>query len=279
MSNNPLSQYFRQPAVHIRLPSGGKFYPKGTLEVTANGEYGVLPMTTMDEITYRTPDALFNGSAVTSVIQSCVPNIRDAWVMPSVDIDAVLVGIRIATYGHEMEITTQCPSCNTESDYGVDLRRVLDRIQPADYNEPLILDQLQVYLRPMTYRQINTNSMMQFEDQKTLQMLQDSSTSDQEKLTRLNEVLKKITTMTTQALAQSIMMVKTPDGASVTDAAHITEWLANCDRTTFATIRDHIVRTKQMAEIQPLSMTCGNCSHQYSQAYTLDMSNFFGAAS
>ena len=279
MSNNPLSQYFRQPAIHIRLPSGGKFYPRGALEVTANGEYGVLPMTTMDEITYRTPDALFNGSAVTAVIQSCVPNIRDAWAMPSIDVDAVLVGIRIATYGHDMDISTQCPSCNNEADYSVDLRRVLDRLETTDYSLPLKINGLEVFLRPMTYRQINANSMTQFEDQKTLQMLQNGDTSDEEKLVRLNEVLKKITSMTTQALSQSIMLVKTPDGSSVTEAAHITEWLANCDRNTFNEIREHIIAAKQKSELQPLDMTCQNCQHKYRQAYTLDMSNFFADAS
>ena len=81
-SNNPLRQYFRQPAIYVRLPSAGQFYPPGALTIPANGEIPVLPMTAIDEITYRTPDALFNGSAVVSVIQSCVPSIKDAWQMP-----------------------------------------------------------------------------------------------------------------------------------------------------------------------------------------------------
>ena len=87
MDNNPLKQYFRQPAIFIQLPSQGKFYKDGALVPTANGEYPVLPMTTLDEITYRTPDALFNGTAVANVIESCVPNIRDAWAMPGMDVD------------------------------------------------------------------------------------------------------------------------------------------------------------------------------------------------
>ena len=104
LPNNPLTQYFRQPAIYIRLPSQGKFYPNGSLNMPPNGELPVLPMTSVDEITYRTPDALFNGSATVSVIKSCVPNIRDPWVMPSADMDAVLVGIRIASYGHDMDM-------------------------------------------------------------------------------------------------------------------------------------------------------------------------------
>jgi hypothetical protein len=62
LPNNPLTQYFRQPAIYIRLPSQGKFYPPSALNMPPNGELPILPMTSNDEITYRTPDALFNRS-------------------------------------------------------------------------------------------------------------------------------------------------------------------------------------------------------------------------
>jgi hypothetical protein len=278
MNSNPLSQYFRQPAIYIKLPSNGKFYPPGAIETTVNGEYPVLPMTTLDEITYRTPDSLFNGTAVVSVIQSCVPNIKDAWHMPGMDIDTVLVAIRIATYGHELDVTTECPACTTEADYGVDLRRVLDGIKSPDYENSLKLGDLEIFFHPMSYKQMNDNSMTQFEEQKTLQMLQASDETDAVKLTQLGDVLKKITTITTLALAQNIALVKTPQ-AQVSDPAHIGEWLSNCDRSMYAKIRDHIIDTKRRGELQPLNITCDNCQHTYDQPFTLDMSNFFGAAS
>ena len=98
-TNNPLRQYFRQPAIYIKLPSQGKYYPPGTLNSSVTGEYPVYPMTAIDEITYRTPDAMFNGQATVNVIQSCVPDIKDAWQMPAIDMDTVLVAIRIASAG------------------------------------------------------------------------------------------------------------------------------------------------------------------------------------
>lgn len=278
MDSNPLKQYFRQPAIYIKLPSEGRYYAAGALETTPNGEYPVLPMTTLDEITYRTPDALFNGSAVPAVIQSCVPNIKDAWGMPAMDIDTVLIAIRIATYGHEMPITTKCPACETEADYGVDLRKTLDSIGRPDYNQSLDMGDLKIVLKPMTYKQITANSMAQFEDQKTMQMLQDDSIDDQTRATKLGEILKKITAMTTHALAENIAVIVTPQ-AQVTDPKHISEWLANCDRAMFTKVRDHILNVKASAELQPLKVKCGNCGHEYSQAFTLDMSNFFEDAS
>lgn len=275
---NPLSQYFRQPAIYIRLPSDGKFYPPGAFETTENGEYPVLPMTTLDEITYRTPDSLFNGSAVVSVIQSCMPNIKDAWKMPGMDIDTVLVAIRIATYGHELDISTECPSCENVADYAIDLRTVVDNIKSPAFGKQLLIGDLEIFLKPMSYRQMNENSMVQFEEQKSLQMLQDQNADDATKVLHIGEVLRKITTVTTKALAQNIGLIKTPQ-AQVTDINHIFEFLSNCDRTVFGKVRDYIIENKQVAEIQPLKIQCGNCNHEYQQAITLDMSNFFGAAS
>ena len=36
----------------------------------------VLPMSTRDEITINTPDALMNGQGVVDMIHSCCPNIK-----------------------------------------------------------------------------------------------------------------------------------------------------------------------------------------------------------
>jgi bacterioferritin-associated ferredoxin len=130
----------------------------------------------------------------------------------------------------------------------------------------------------MSYRQMNENSMVQFEEQKSLQMLQDQNADDATKVLHIGEVLRKITTVTTKALAQNIGLIKTPQ-AQVSDINHIFEFLSNCDRTVFGKVRDYIIENKQVAEIQPLKIQCGNCNHEYQQAITLDMSNFFGAAS
>jgi len=130
---NPLKRFFRQPAIYIKLPSGGQHWAPDSLEMPQNGELAVYPMTAMDEITYRTADALFNGSAVVNVIQSCIPAIKNAWHIPSIDVDTILVGIRIASYGHEMQFDSDCPHCQNENTFGLDLRTVMDGIRSPDY--------------------------------------------------------------------------------------------------------------------------------------------------
>lgn len=278
MSNNPLTQYFRQPAVYIKLPSGGKYYPEGAIAMPANQELPVYPMTAIDEITYRTPDALFNGNAVINVIKSCIPAIRDPWSIPAMDVDTILVAIRMASYGSTMEITTTCPHCSNEADYGIDLRQMLENMKSPDYNVPVVDGDLEIYFKPMSYKDLNDNNQRQFEEQKILQILPDANIPDDQRMSALSAALMKITEITVSALAQSVAAVKTPN-TLVSEPEHIEDMLKNCDRRLFAKIRDHIVNTKLSAEIQPLKISCGACAREYQQAITLDMTSFFADAS
>jgi hypothetical protein len=278
MSNNPLSQYFRQPSIYVKLPSGGQHYADGAIDMPANGELPVYPMTAIDEITYRTPDALFNGNAVTNVIKSCVPAIRDPWAIPAMDVDSILVAIRIASYGHNMEMSTTCPHCENEADYGLDLRTILEQIKTPDYSKPIIAGDLQIFFKPMTYKHLNDNNQKQFEEQKLLQVLPDSDMPDTDKMTAMSAALVKITHITIDALSQSVAAVKTPDGL-VSEPGFIEEMLKNCDRRLFAQIRDHIINVKSQAEIQPIKLKCSACEKEYQQAVTLDMTSFFEDAS
>ena len=68
---NPLSKQFRRPSLYFKLPSGGKFYQPGAIDLPDNKELPVYPMTAIDEITSKTPDALYNGTAVVDIIKSC----------------------------------------------------------------------------------------------------------------------------------------------------------------------------------------------------------------
>ena len=277
-SNNPLRQYFRQPAIYVRLPSQGKFYPDGAILMPPNGELPILPMTAIDEITYRTPDALFNGSAVINVIESCVPNIKNAWAVPSIDIDTLLIAIRIASYGNDMDFSSTCPNCNETADRTVDMRSLLDGIKSPDYDKPIMQGDMTIYFQPMTFKDLNENNQMQFEEQKILNMLPDDQVTDETKITALGEALKKITQVTVSALAQSIKAINTPGGL-VNEPEYIHEFLQNCDRVLFNRIRDHIITVKQSSEIRPVKLECPDCKHNYEQQLTLDMTSFFGAAS
>jgi hypothetical protein len=276
--SNPLSQYFRQPSIYIRLPSGGQNYPAGTLNMPANGELPVYPMTAIDEITYRTPDALFNGQATVNVIQSCVPNIRDAWSVPGIDLDTILIAIRIASYGHDLEFATTCPSCQDTGERTIDLRTMLDALRAPDYSAHIAHGDLEIYFRPLSYKNLNDNSALQYEQQKLLQIIPDSTISEADKMSALNQAFRQLTEITVRSLAISIVTIKTPQ-ALVKEPAFIEEFLKNCDRDLFNQIRDHVLQLREQSELQPLKLECTACNHRYEQMLTLDMASFFAPAS
>lgn len=277
-STNPLRQFFRQPAVYLRLPSGGNFWPADSLTMPANGELPVFPMTAIDEITYRTPDALFNGQAVINVVQSCIPDIKNAWHIPSQDFNAIMVAIRIASYGSQMDLVTTCPKCDTEGEFGLDLQTVLDRLRSPDYTHPVSAGPLEISFRPIDFQQQNAISSEQFENQRLLQVLPESDLEESEKIKRITELMFRIQKLTTRVVAMGIASVRTPS-ALVTEPEFIQEFLENCDRDMYNAIRDEAVNLRQSAELAPLPVKCGNCGHEHAQTLNLDQASFFVPAS
>ena len=137
---------------------------------------------------------------------------------------------------------------------------------------------MEIYFKPLNYKNLNDNNQMQFDNQKILQILPDSSIPESEKMIALGEALKKITDITVGALSQSISAIKTPQ-ALVSEPEFINEFLKNCDRALFKQIRDRIIDLKVQSEMQPLKLVCPECENKYEQAITLDMASFFESAS
>jgi hypothetical protein len=270
---NPLRQYFRRPALYLTLPSKGKFYPEGALEMPENGELAVYPMTAIDEITSKTPDALFNGNAVPDIIKSCVPGIKDPWAVPSVDMDAILVAIRAATNGNDLEISSTCPKCEEESKYNVNLGFLLSSIKASDYNEVFPMGELTLKFKPLNYTQVNDGNMGQFLIQREINSLE-GITDNTERSKVSGEIMKKLTQMNVELISSVIESITIPNEV-VTSREFITEFLNGCDRATYEKIRQHVLKLRDSSNIKPQHIKCVSCSHEYDQALVLNVSDFF----
>ena len=170
-NQNPLVGYFRKPEVYIALPSQGKYYKQGVLDLPPNGELGIYPMTARDELVLKTPDALLNGASTVEVIRSCVPAISDPWQVPSIDMDALLIAVRIATYGEQMDITIGCPKCQTKNDFGIDLTHLMDETKNWKFDDLLEVGDLKITFQPLNYKEINAESLRNFEESKIMKIV------------------------------------------------------------------------------------------------------------
>lgn len=274
MDNNPLKQYFRRPSVYMKLPSNGQGYPKGTLDMPETGELPVYPMTAIDEITSRTPDALFNGTAVADLISSCVPNIKDPWSVPNIDLDAILVAIKAASSSSgEMDLETACPSCNESSTYKVNLAAILTSISSPDYSKELSVGDLKIKLKSISYKEVNEAGMRQFEFQRVASQI-DAIESEDDRNKLMRDSLQKVTELTMDLLCSSIEYIQTPT-IKVDQKDFILDFLKNCDRNVYVSVRERSYELRQASEIKPMKITCGSCEHEYEQAITLNPTDFF----
>ena len=275
---NPLAGYFRQPKIYIRLPSQGKFYADGSLDISDNGEYPVYAMTAKDELMFKTPDALLSGQSTVEVIRSCIPAITDPWQMPSIDLDTALIAIRIATYGENMEISTVCPSCETDNSYEMNLVEWLTSISKFNYQETLPVEQLILHLRPYSYQEITKTNLKSFEQQRIFNVINDDNLSDEQKVEMFGKSFVKLTQLTVDIIAGWIRQIDTPEG-SVSDQQMIKEFIDNSPKEVFDSISKHVSSMKDKIELKPLNAKCSNCSHEFIVPITIDQSNFFDVRS
>jgi hypothetical protein len=283
---NPLLGYMRQPKIYVRLPSNGLFWDRDSIDMPENSEFPVYSMTAKDELTFKTPDALMNGQAVVDVIQSCIPNIKDAWRCPGIDVDLILVAIRIATYGSLMTISHQVPGTDETVDHQIDLTAVLDQIlSTSQWNETVeISPGIICGVKPLSYRLMTDVSIRTFESKKTIQSIADSDLTDEQKLELFNQGISKLTDLTVEMIAQSVFYVKTPDNF-VEDKTFIQEFIQNADAGLIQKIQDLINENKKTVGILPLTVHAteeqilAGAPDSYELPVTMDNSNFFDQGS
>ena len=276
--SSPLSAYYRQPKVYVSLPSGGSFYPEGALDKSDDGKYAVYSMTAKDELMFKTPDALLSGQSTVAVINSCIPSIKDPWHMPTIDLDAVLVAIRISTYGEEMDIDTNCPKCKEEQRYGFNLTKYLDELAQFKYVDSFQVGELTFHIRPYTYKEFTKRTLARIEQEKIFNIINNNDMSDEEKVDRFGVSFVKLTELTVESIADVVKQIDTPQG-SETDPVEIRNFIINANKDIFETLSQSLNAMKAQLDLKVKNATCDKCEHKFDITVTMDQANFFGARS
>ena len=274
-TQNPLAKHFRQPAIYTPIPSKGRFWPDGDIDIPVNGEIAVYPMTTKDELSLRTPDALMNGAGMVEVIQSCCPSIKNAWNMPTIDVDAILISIRIASYGHEMDVDANCPECKEANRYSIDLRTVLASIQPVDYDTPEEINGLKFFLKPQTFKNSNDIGNITFEEQKIMQTLSNENIADEDKARIVATQLKRMTNMTDDILTSGTRCIVTEEGIEVSNPEHMKEFYQNADSKIVRILQKRLEKIADESSIKPHQVKCTSCNHEFTMKIDFNFSSFF----
>jgi hypothetical protein len=220
--------------------------------MTETGEFPVFSMTAKDELLLKIPDALMNGQAIVDVVQHCIPNIKNAWAIPSIDIDVILIAIRLATYGEKMTTPLSFGE-DIEMEHIIDLRTVMDTLMNQISWNPVvsITDDLTVFVKPLTYKQMTEAALQTFETQKIMQIANDDKMAEEDKLRLFKESFKKLTDATVGTVGAGIFRIDSSQG-STDNPNYIREFVDNIDKDIFNTIQNHLEAMKDQNVIKPI---------------------------
>jgi hypothetical protein len=272
MANNPLQQFFRQPKIYISLPSHGVYNKPGTFsgDVERLAVYG---MTGMDEIMLKTPDALLSGESTAKVMQSCCPGIADPWDLSLLDTDLILTAIRVATFGSEFIVEKTCTNCGTENEFSLDLSNLIDFFSKCSYENKLVLQDLVVTTKPLTYQQSTDFSIKNFQLQQKLRQVS-TITDETEQRKLMNTTIAELAVLRNDLFVANIESVTAGDTV-VSERAFISEWLENVDRSVVNAVKDHLEKNKNNWTPPMHTVKCESCGHEDRLTIDLDQSSFF----
>ncbi len=235
------------PVADVPLPSRGLVYTAGPLHNAEN--VAIKAMTAKEEDLLMNRTLVRRGTVITELIKACVldPDI-DVNDMISGDRNALMVAIRITGYGADYSVKIDCPKCETNQDFEINLTSL--PIKELNLSAMVQVEQFTNEFRfmlPMTKRSVTYKFLTGKEEEK---ILQDMEAKKKKGIVQENLI--------TTRLINSVMSI---DGN--TDRDFIVRFCTNMPA------RDSLALRKHIDENEPgVTMThefmCKNsqCGHQ-----------------
>ncbi|MEM2159562.1 MAG: hypothetical protein QXN55_01255 [Candidatus Nitrosotenuis sp.] len=258
LSTNPLLAKVKLPGRVFQLPSRGTMYNGSELAPNVvNGEIHVHPMSALDEIVIKNPDLLFNGSAIETVLKTCIPDILKPHDLFARDVDAVMLFLRLVTYGNNYELHRihTCDDAKSHS-YVVDLEQ---QIQTMEYLDPTVVtDQYTVQLdndqhvviQPVRYRHLL-------------------------EIVKLNESKKEFSADDIQKtlMMNLLNIIKSVDG--IEDKKMIRDWLKIIPAPFINKITTSVENTNAWGPKLEVMLECRDCGESFNAEIPINPVSFF----
>jgi hypothetical protein len=169
------------------------------------------------------------------------------------------------------------------SEYQVDLRRLVDQLQNQITwtSEVPINEDLTVYVRPINYKTMTSSALQTFETQKIIQLVNDDSVTEENKIVAFKESFAKLNQLTIGIINDSVYHIESSQG-STSDPKFINEFLTNTDKEIFDKIKKHIETLRENNTAKPMVIdttaemrAAGVVEDQITVPIQFDPSNFF----
>lgn len=282
---NPLQNFFRKPKLSVLLPSRGRWYPKNTL---TKPTVDIYPMTAADDLRFKTNEVLLNASAISELIQSCIPDIADPEQMPVLDLDVLILAIRQASYSSTIKASVSVPNTALTLTLDLDIQDLIQNFANAAelWDEKLTLineqdESLTVILRPVTLKSMFSATRSLIRQQQATAEITMSSRQADEKIAELDNQMKSLSTVSINMVVDSISEILTQDGFSIKNAGEIRQFLNQLDLAYFKAIQKHIEEQKALISFKSIQITstaeqiAAGAPETWSANIQFNINNFF----
>ena len=120
--------------------------------------------------------------------------------------------------------------------------------------------------------------MLNFEEQRILQVVQQDSLSEEEKIERFNQLFAQLIETGIGQVSKSIAGVRMSDGTVVDNPEYIREFLDNCERDVWEGLKSTLDVINNENIYNTVNITCSNedCKKPFVTPFVFEQTNFFG---
>ena len=277
---NPLEPYFRKPEVYITLPSQGRWYKPQDITLSADNELAIYGLTARDDVLLNTPDAMLNGEALKKVIANCVPDVHNINALVTPDLEAIFVGMKLASGDGTMEINRECPKCGHDCNWALQCQGLLDNQTMIDHQDgSVILDQsLEIHVKPYDFQQRSMFIQREYQEERAIRQWDtlNPQSDDLIKAEVMAQAVDKISAITMSLISASITHVKILSTTETVDNPQfIHEWLHSTTRAQASAIIAAVDQLNQCGPNKSLEVECPNCQNTWKTSVSYDPISFF----
>jgi hypothetical protein len=140
-------------------------------------------------------------------------------------------------------------------EYTLDLRMVIDNLQGQITWDPVVPvnQDITLYVKPINYKIMTESALQTFETQKIIQLVNDDSIPEEQKVIAFKESFAKLNQLTIGIINKSVYAVESSQG-STEDQKHIQDFMSNADKEVFDKVKNHIDSLRAQNSIKPLQI-------------------------
>lgn len=280
-----LHGFYRTPKTYTQIPSRGVFYDQTVLDmIPETEEVGIKAMTSQDEMLFKNPDALLNGDAVSNVLKSCVSGLKDPRKLFTNDVDALIVAIRIASFGEEMDIKMECPECKEDNVFGFSLSHCLSTMKFIEDSYDVILGNgLRVNIHPYYYSDTIKALLSTFEQSKLIRALENTDTTEDEKLKAFSKTFNSLLNSNIDMMVNSINYVAHDENNIKVDNTpknkqELVDFIKNIEKADSDIIQEKIKEINSIGIDKSTHAICSKCNHEWDTMIEIDPVVFFSGS-